>query len=269
MEGREWQRMWKSTPSQQAKGTCSGGAGAHGDYKTGQPPALIRTCLSAHQHSRVEIYFTYTHRTQPWRARRVSAPCSPETPLPPPPSLLPVPLFTPPPSSPTLASPAPARPPRGLLQEKQDSSSAAPSSIRRGILAGIVAAGSALAVFSNNTSMAAIGPGNEGACRTAEKADELLKAADKLNIEDAPRRYGPGRPGPVKDPTKISQIAGTARDAIGQADTKSYIGDDLGKAEGGVLKPFQQGLKNLKETVERTGADARSTVADVVSKNTP
>lgn len=275
--------------------------------------------------------------------------------------------------------------------EKHSSSSAA---IGRGLVAGVVATGAALAVFAN-MSMAAIGPGGDGARRTAEKADELLKAADKLNMDDAPPRFGPGRPGPVQDASKISQIAGsgplatakkgvtdatkgtsdvarmaknkgsglfgmgkkqsgavaenatdafsqakgkteevvsnvkqaitrdglgrfrnpvkdiasnvgdgisnavgqtqgkkgqlgnaaqnavsqaqgkkneigaTARDAIGQADTKTYIGNDLGKAEGGALKPFQQGLQNLKESAERTGADARSTVADVVSKNTP
>ncbi|MCO5601158.1 hypothetical protein L7F22_055277 [Adiantum nelumboides] len=192
------------------------------------------------------------------------------------------------------------------IDDKQESSGAA-SSIRRNILVGVVATGAALAVFSNS-SMAAIGPGGDGNRRTAEKADELLKAADKLNIEDAPKRFGPGRPGPVQDPTKISQIAGSgsgavakegaaaaeegeklgdaarsaigqaqskpsqlgaaARDAVGQADTKKFS-DDLGNAEGGVFKPFQQGFKNLRDTAERTGSEARSTVADVVSKNKP
>ncbi|MCO5563276.1 hypothetical protein L7F22_016914 [Adiantum nelumboides] len=75
------------------------------------------------------------------------------------------------------------------------------------VLAGVVATGAPLAVFAK-TAIAAKGSCNEGARRVAEKADFLLKAADKLNNEDAPSRFGSGHPGGAQDPFRILQIAG-------------------------------------------------------------
>ncbi|KAI5064004.1 hypothetical protein GOP47_0020674 [Adiantum capillus-veneris] len=160
----------------------------------------------------------------------------------------------------------------GLSDEEQQT----PSAMGRRVLAGVVATGAALAVFTN-MAIAAQGPGNEGARRTAEKADSLLKAADKLNNEDAPPRFGPGRPGGAQDPTKISQIAGSgpagsvqkgaskAAKGVGDA-TKSLKskGDGLfgfGKKESGaVANNATDALSQAKGKTEEVASNVKQTV---------
>lgn len=75
---------------------------------------------------------------------------------------------------------------RASAQESRDESRAQ----RREVLAGIMAAG-ALLVGSN--AALAVGPGGDGASQTNQQADSLLRAADKLNVDDAPERFGPSQ----------------------------------------------------------------------------
>ncbi|MCO5612699.1 hypothetical protein L7F22_066968 [Adiantum nelumboides] len=118
-----------------------------------------------------------------------------------------------------------------LSEEEQ-----APSGMGKKFLAGVVATGAALAVFTN-MAIAAQGPGNEGARRVAEKADSLLKAADKLNNEDAPPRFGPGRPGGAQDPSRISQIAGSG----------SAAANSVQKSAGDAAKNVGEATNTLKK----------------------
>lgn len=69
-----------------------------------------------------------------------------------------------------------------LLQESK--------AARREVLAGLFAAS---AVLASAPAQAFSGPGGDGAERTAQKADELLKGADSLTNNDSPTRFGPGR----------------------------------------------------------------------------
>lgn len=60
----------------------------------------------------------------------------------------------------------------------------------RQALVGLLAAGAIL--VSGVPAFAASGPGGDGAARTAQKADQLLNAADKLTKEDSPARFSEG-----------------------------------------------------------------------------
>nr|BAC55273.1 22-kDa protein of chloroplasts in green spores [Osmunda japonica] len=147
-----------------------------------------------------------------------------------------------------------------------------------------MAATAALAV-SSDLALAASGPGiNIGAQGTAEKANDLLKgAADKLNIQDAPKRFGPGIPGAAKDATKVAQKAGSgaigdlqagATDVTRQArqnveDTARRTGGLFGNAKdnaGGVAGNVQDGAKNILGQVQGKKDDARSAAKDVVGQ---
>ncbi|BBN08941.1 hypothetical protein MPTK1_4g15760 [Marchantia polymorpha subsp. ruderalis] len=83
-----------------------------------------------------------------------------------------------------------------------------PRAARREMLAGLIATGAALA--SAGSALAASGPGIPGAKRTAQKADELLKAGDDLINNDSPPRFGGSRvEGSLKNSGKIAQQAGS------------------------------------------------------------
>ncbi|MCO5551553.1 hypothetical protein L7F22_005057 [Adiantum nelumboides] len=104
------------------------------------------------------------------------------------------------------------------------------------VLAGVVAKGAALAVFTN-MAIAAQGPGNQGARRVAEKADSLLKAANKLNNEDTPPRFGPGRLGGAQDSSRILQIAGSGSVAANSIlKTAGDAAKNVGKATNALKK---------------------------------
>ncbi|MCO5564289.1 hypothetical protein L7F22_017949 [Adiantum nelumboides] len=133
------------------------------------------------------------------------------------------------------------------------------SSSRNPILTALVATGAALSVFTASTAapppaLAFSGPGGSGAERTAQKAQDLLKSADKLNVEDAPQRYGPGRiSGSAQDAGKVAQDAG---------------GKAISQIQGGVSGIFssiKEGFQGLKDNVESKNADAKKTLDEAAS----
>jgi phage-related protein len=71
-------------------------------------------------------------------------------------------------------------------------------------LVGLLAAGAIL--VSGVPAFAASGPGGDGGARTAQKADELLNAADKLTKEDSPARFSEG----VQNAGSSAKQAGSA-----------------------------------------------------------
>jgi len=90
---------------------------------------------------------------------------------------------------------------RAALPEEQSIMTA-----RRGVLVSLMAAGAAFATVG--AGMAASGPGTPGAQRTNEKANDLLKAADKLTTDESPPRFGPGRTGEDDQSSRIAQKGG-------------------------------------------------------------
>ncbi|MCO5574849.1 hypothetical protein L7F22_028642 [Adiantum nelumboides] len=171
------------------------------------------------------------------------------------------------------------------------------SSSRNAILTALVATGAALSVFTASTAapppaLAFSGPGGSGAERTAQKAQDLLKSADKLNVEDAPQRYGPGRvAGSAQDAGKVAQDAGgKALSQIqgGVSNITSGLGgkkgDVQGAAEnaaskvqsnvddatsnsgpGGIFSSIKEGFQGLKENVASKDADAKKTLDEAAS----
>ncbi len=76
-------------------------------------------------------------------------------------------------------------------------------SARREVLAGLLAVGAALAASTTTREAYAFsGPGGDGAKETADKAADLLKAGDDLNVNEAPSRVGPGR---IEDAAKSAK----------------------------------------------------------------
>ncbi|KAL2631487.1 hypothetical protein R1flu_016173 [Riccia fluitans] len=95
---------------------------------------------------------------------------------------------------------APCRTARRAAVAVRASASEAPKAVRKELIAGLVAAGAALAVAGSSvmvagSAFAATGPGNDGAAITAKQADDLLKAGDDLTNQDSPPRFGGERVG--------------------------------------------------------------------------
>ncbi|KAI5074437.1 hypothetical protein GOP47_0010398 [Adiantum capillus-veneris] len=171
------------------------------------------------------------------------------------------------------------------------------TSPRNAILTGLVAAGAALSVFTAGSaappaSLAISDPGNSGAERTAQKAQDLLKSADKLNVEDSPQRFGPGRvAGSAQDAGKVAQNAGgKALSQIqgGVSNIASNLGDKKGDVQGaaesaaskvqsniddttgnsgpgGIISSIKEGFQGLKESVASKDGDAKRTLDEAAS----
>ncbi|KAL2631481.1 hypothetical protein R1flu_016167 [Riccia fluitans] len=148
---------------------------------------------------------------------------------------------------------------------------------RKELIAGLVAAGAALAVAGSSmqidgSAFAVSGPGNDGAAITAKLADDLLKAGDDLVNNDSPPRYGGERVGAQaqKNADKIAQQGGSGaveglqnsvdagNDAVSTAKTNvEKTGQKLGeffnqdKSSGNISSTDPlEGVSNVKEGVK-------------------
>ncbi|KAL3689348.1 hypothetical protein R1sor_015657 [Riccia sorocarpa] len=111
---------------------------------------------------------------------------------------------------------APRSAARRSLVAVRASASEEPRTVRKDLIAGLLAAGAALAVAGSSmidvgSAIAATGPGNDGAAITAKQADDLNKAADDFTNKDSPPRFGGERVGPQaqRNSDKLTQQAGS------------------------------------------------------------
>ncbi|CAK9875954.1 unnamed protein product [Sphagnum jensenii] len=146
-------------------------------------------------------------------------------------------------------------------------------SARREVLAGLLAVGAALAASTTTREAYAFsGPGGDGAKETADKAADLLKAGDDLNVNEAPSRVGPGR---IEDAAKsaksIAQQAGAGSGAnpSGIADdavTKAREKLDEGKARFGDLFKGKVGSSSdIGDKASNLAGDAQNLANKAVS----
>lgn len=103
------------------------------------------------------------------------------------------------------------------------------------MLASLMAAGAVIA--SAGQSFAASGPGTPGAQHTNEKANDLLKAADKLTTDESPPRFGPGRVG-GDDTSRIAQKGGAG--AL----------EELQGAGGGAVEGAKSAVNKAKKRID-------------------
>jgi hypothetical protein len=146
-------------------------------------------------------------------------------------------------------------------------------SARREVLAGLLAVGAALAASTTTREAYAIsGPGGDGAKETADKASDLLKAGDDLNVNEAPSRVGPGR---IEDAAKsaksIAQQAGAGSGAnpSGIADdavTKAREKLNEGKARfGDLFKEKVGSTSDIGDKASNLAGDAKNLANKAVS----
>ncbi|KAH7445997.1 hypothetical protein KP509_01G031900 [Ceratopteris richardii] len=108
--------------------------------------------------------------------------------------------------------------------------------------------------------LAASGPGTSGGERTAQKAEDLLKSADKLNLEEAPKRFGPGRLDPgssANDLRKTAQDAGgraLSQMADGVKNTSSEVADKAKKAQGVAEKSVSDVGSSVNRSFSESGS---------------
>lgn len=118
---------------------------------------------------------------------------------------------------------------------------------RREMLASLMAAGAVIATAGQ--SFAASGPGTSGAQRTNEKANDLLKAADKLTTDESPPRFGPGRGVGADDTSRLAQKGGAG--AI----------EELQGAGGGAIEGAKSAVAKAKTRID--GIFGRKTSGDI------
>ncbi|KAH9561703.1 hypothetical protein CY35_05G037300 [Sphagnum magellanicum] len=146
-------------------------------------------------------------------------------------------------------------------------------SARREVLAGLLAVGAALAASTTTREAYAIsGPGGDGAKETADKALDLLKAGDDLNVNEAPSRVGPGR---IEDAAKSAKSvaqqagAGSGANPSGIADdavTKAREKLNEGKARFGDLFKGKVGsASDISDKASNLAGDAQNLANKAVS----
>ncbi|OAE18180.1 hypothetical protein AXG93_406s1480 [Marchantia polymorpha subsp. ruderalis] len=168
------------------------------------------------------------------------------------------------------------------------------------MLAGLVAAGAALAVAGSSfmvagSSLAASGPGNDGAAITSKQANDLLKAGDDFTTNESPQRFGGERlpEGSLLKPDKLALQAGggpieglqagadktieTAKKNVEEAGSRlgdlfkgnnnagdlstSSIEDAANNVRGGIEDLVNNGPSKVKSDVETTGDKVKSDIA--------
>ncbi|KAH7445999.1 hypothetical protein KP509_01G032100 [Ceratopteris richardii] len=104
--------------------------------------------------------------------------------------------------------------------------------------------------------LAASGPGSSGAERTAQKAQDLLKSADKLNVDEAPKRFGPGRLVPGSSATDAGR---TAQEAVSQMadgvkNTSDEVANNAKKAQGMAEQSVSDITRNVNRSLDENGS---------------
>ncbi|KAG6545322.1 hypothetical protein Mapa_013171 [Marchantia paleacea] len=149
-----------------------------------------------------------------------------------------------------VVSVAPCKTARRGVVSIRASASEEPSSARKEMLAGLVAAGAALAVAGSSfvvaSSFAASGPGNDGAAITSKQANDLLKAGDDFTTNESPKRFGGERlpEGSLLKPDKLALQAG-----------------------GGAIEGLQAGADKTIETAKKNVEEAGSRLGDLFKGN--
>lgn len=151
---------------------------------------------------------------------------------------------------------------------------------REALLSAVIGAAAAIAIGFTATAsavdLAALGAGIDGPARTAQKADKLLKAADK-RATDSPERFGApdDQTGTqaqqagsgATDETQGTQflaegVAGKADDVIAALPSKVAVAD-AAKAAADATPGF---LSDLKTTLEQSIDNVGDAAKDVKSK---